>query len=115
MDERRRSGRLGTGPDGLKVRVDGPHGTQHLVARDLSREGLFVEAPKLFPVGANLECRLELPGGAERISFVAEVRHANNAYRAAGGAGPFKGVGVRFIRIGAEEHARLVRYLDAEA
>ena len=70
---------------------------------------MFVESGRPYPAGTRIECAVELPGGV--IAMTAEVRHQTNTYRTEDGAGPYKGMGTRFVRLGAEGHARLVEYL----
>ncbi len=103
----------------LKIRVDGPKGRASLTARDVSKEGVFVESTKPLPVGSRVDCRLELPGqGSERgprIEFAAEVRHQSNKYTTDDGAGPFRGFGVRITRIGVEAQQTLFAFLETFA
>lgn len=87
-----------------------------LVVRDLSDAGAFVEAVKAYDVGQMLECRLELPGehgAAQRVELTAEVRHHANAYRTEDGGGPFRGMGLRFVRLGVEARDTLTRFVGA--
>lgn len=115
-DDRRQSKRT---PLTLKIRVDGPSGRHTLTARDVSKEGIFIESSRPIAVGARVACRLEFPGaGSERgprIEFTAEVRHQASKYMTDDGAGPFRGVGVRITRIGADEQAQLHAFLAAKA
>lgn len=99
----------------LKVRIDGPKGRQHVTARDLSAAGVFVETTTVYPLGQILECRLELTGGdrPQRLELTAEVRHHANAYRTEDGHGPYRGIGLRFMRMDAEVQADLARYLES--
>ncbi len=101
----------------LKIRVDGPQGRHSLTARDLSKEGVFIESPKSFSIGARLDCRLELPGrGSDRgprIEFAAEVRHQSSKYTTDDGGGPFRGFGVRITRIGADEQKTLFTFIES--
>lgn len=111
-DERRQIPRR---PLELKIRVDGPQATQHLTARDLTGAGAFVETPRPIAIGQMLECRLELPGQdgapAERVNLTAEVRHHAKAYKTDDGQGPFRGMGLRFVRIDLDAQAKLVRFV----
>lgn len=113
-DERRQSKRA---PLTLKIRVDGPQGRHSLTARDVSKEGVFIESAKTFNVGARLDCRLELPGkGSDRgprLEFTAEVRHQSSKYTTDDGGGPFRGFGVRITRIGSDEQRLLFAFLDS--
>lgn len=110
-EERRASPRIAAE---LEVKVDGPRGTLHLMARDLSAHGLFLECPRPLATGQQVECRMDLPVGRDtrRITCVAEVRHQSTTYRTTEGLGPFKGMGLRIVRITAEDHATLQRFLE---
>ena len=98
----------------IKIRVDGPRGRQSLVARDLSDAGAFVETVKAYDLGQMLQCRLELPqgeGAALRVEVTAEVRHHATAYRTEDGGGPFRGMGLRFVRLDMEARNTLTRFV----
>lgn len=99
----------------VKVRIDGPKGRSHHTARDLSLAGVFVETTTNLTIGALVECRLELPdgGGSKRLHVTAEVRHQTNSYHTDDGRGPFRGVGLRFVRMDAEVQSDLNRILTA--
>lgn len=45
------------------------------------------------------------------IQATAEVRHQTNTYRTEDGGGPYKGMGLRFVRLGTDELTRLRMYL----
>ena len=100
-------------PLDLKIRVDGPKGRQLLVARDLSIAGLFVETSTVFRVGQLVECRIELPDGpsARRLELTAEVRHLSNGYHTEDGEGPYRGIGLRFVRMEADVQNHLDGFL----
>ena len=104
-------------PQELQVRLDGPKGRARLIARDISSGGLFVETPTSYPLGQILECRLEVPeaGRKLRLDITAEVRHQSNSYHTEDGRGPFRGLGLRFIRMDAEVQAALQQYLRAQS
>ena len=91
------------------VRVDGPRGAHHVKIRDLSLDGMFIESGRPYPAGTRLECTVELAGG--RIALTAEVCHQSNTYRTEDGAGPYKGMGTRFVRLGADGLQTLSGYL----
>ena len=110
-DERRQIPRR---PLELRIRIDGPQATQHLTARDLTGAGAFVETPRPIAIGQMLECRLELPGPdgtSQRIDLTAEVRHHAKAYKTEDGQGPFRGMGLRFVRIDLDAQSKLVRFV----
>lgn len=93
----------------LPIRVDGPRGAHHFTVRDLSLDGLFVESGRPYPAGTRLECTMSLPECA--IDVTTEVRHQTNTYRTEDGEGPYKGMGMRFVRLGADELKILTTYL----
>ena len=97
-------------PQAFRVRAEGPRGTQYLTGRDVSEAGFFVESPKPFDPGQQLRCRLELPDG-DPVEVLAEVRHRTNDYRTDDGQGPYRGMGLRILRMGAEDQARLLAFL----
>lgn len=99
----------------LKVRIDGSKGRHHHVARDLSASGVFVETLFSYQPGEMLDCRLELMEGTtkHRIDINAEVRHQSNAYHTEDGRGPYRGIGLRFVRMDSDVQAILTRYLDS--
>ena len=92
-----------------RVRVEGPRGVHHWTARDLTFDGLFIESTRPYAPGTRLECQLELSRKAIRMT--AEVRHQTNQYRTEDGAGPYKGMGLRFVRLGTDELTVLQEYL----
>ena len=106
MTERRGASRV---PVEIPARVDGPRGAHQCVLRDLSLDGLFIETGRPYATGVRLECRLDLPGTP--VEVTAEVRHQSNTYRTEDGAGPYKGMGLRFVRLGADELQTLRTYL----
>lgn len=101
----------------FKIRVDGPKGRLNVTARDLSAAGVFVETTTSYPRGQMLECRLELPEGdrPRRLELTAEVRHQTNDYHTEDGRGPYRGIGLRFVRMDAEVQAALTSFLTAES
>ena len=92
------------------VRVDGPRGAHHLVVRDFSLDGLFIETGRPYAPGTRLTCSLQID--RELVDLTAEVRHQTNTYRTEDGGGPYKGMGLRFVRLGADELAILQGYLE---
>lgn len=110
--ERRAQSRVATD---LKVRLDGPKGRQTVVARDLSPLGVFVETLFNYQRGQMIELRLELPDGGKsrRIDINTEVRHVSNAYHTDDGRGPYRGVGLRFVRMDADVQSFLNRFLES--
>ncbi len=99
----------------LKIRLD-IGGGQVLLTRDLSVCGAFVDTQKPLPIGKEVQARLELPTGPHdrkhRLELRLEVRHHNKEYLTHQGNGPFRGMGVRFLRMSIEERNLLVKYLD---
>ena len=92
-----------------RVRVDGPRGAHHHTIRDFSLEGLFVEAGRPYPPGTRLTCRIFVD--RQPVEVTAEVRHQSNTYQTEDGGGPYKGMGLRFVRVGADELAILREHL----
>ena len=70
---------------------------------------MFIESGRPYPAGTRLEGTLEIE--SRKISITAEVRHQTNTYRTEDGDGPFKGMGMRFVRLGADELNKLQSYL----
>lgn len=101
----------------LEIRIDGPKGRSRHTARDLSPAGVFVETSASYRVGQLLECRIEVPsgGGKRRLELNAEVRHLSNAYETEDGRGPYRGVGLRFVRMDAQVLAELQTMLSDAA
>ncbi|MEM7676959.1 MAG: PilZ domain-containing protein [Myxococcota bacterium] len=93
----------------LPIRIDGPRGSHHLTVRDLSIDGLFVECGRPYEAGTRLECLLNL--GLQKIEATAEVRHQTNTYRTEDSEGPYKGMGIRFVRLGTDALMTLQTYL----
>lgn len=110
--ERRAQSRVVTD---LKVRIDGVKGRQNVIARDLSASGVFVETLFSYQRGQMLELRLELPddAGKRRLDINTEVRHISNAYHTEDGRGPYRGVGLRFVRMDADVQSFLNRFLQS--
>ena len=93
----------------VSAQVEGPRGVHRLLIRDLSIDGLFIESGRPYPSGTRLECRIDLRPHA--IEVTAEVRHQSNTYQTEDGRGPYKGMGLRFLRLGADEMAILREFL----
>ena len=79
------------------------------MVRDLSLDGLFIESSRPYASGTRLECHLRL--GDATLTLTGEVRHLCNEYRTQDGAGPYKGMGLRFVRLGSDELNRLRAHL----
>lgn len=109
-DDRRLHART---PQDFAVRLDGPQGRQRLVARDLSAGGVFIEIARPYRIGERVEVRVEveIDGAKEWLEMEAEVRHHTNTYQTDDGRGPYRGMGLRFIRFDADQQARLLAFL----
>jgi len=92
----------------LPIRIYGPRGSHSLTVRDVSVDGLFVESGRPYGEGTRLECLIDL--GHQKIEATAEVRHQTNTYRTEDGEGPYKGMGIQFVRLGAEALMTLRTY-----
>lgn len=92
------------GSDGQALRIDRLSTT---LASDVSQSGMFLMQAQL-PPGTHVHFYFELPGGY--IEAVGKVVHNQHRPDAGGVARP--GSGVRFIRMGEGDRARLGAYLD---
>lgn len=80
-----------------------------MMARDLSIDGLFVESGRPYPAGTRLECCLDL--NRKPVQVTTQVRHQSNQYHTEDGVGPYKGMGLQFVRLGADELVTVRAYL----
>ena len=91
---------------GAPARADGPRGPIRGICRNLSVGGMFFSGPTL-PVGKAMDFAIELaPGAAVRAT--GEVRYHHQYPDGSG-------VGVRFVRIAAEDLELLGEYVQAAA
>lgn len=92
---------------GVPARFDGPRGPVRGSCRNLSVGGLFFLGGTA-PVGRSVELQIELPDGPP-IRATGEVRYHHD-YGSEG-----QGMGIRFVRIGAEDLVRVSRWVETHA
>ncbi|MFZ5469098.1 MAG: PilZ domain-containing protein [Myxococcota bacterium] len=91
---------------GGAAKAEGPKGPLRGICRNISLGGLFFTGPAL-PVGSSVQLELQLPGSGA-VSALGEVRY-HHAY--ADGAG----MGIRFLRLGQDDLARLTTFVESSA
>ncbi len=89
---------------GMSGRAEGPTGPVRGVVRNLSKGGMFFLAGNLLPVGSTYDLAFELPGEPP-IRATGEVRYH---YKYADG----QGMGIRFVRLAADDLAVISRYVS---
>ena len=92
---------------GMPARAQSPSGTIRGVVRNLSCGGMFFLTPAKFRVGQSLECQLDLPG-KNATKVTGEVRYQYNYSDG-------QGVGVKFVRLGADDLEHIAEYVNARA
>jgi uncharacterized protein (TIGR02266 family) len=89
---------------GMPGRAEGPNGTVRGVVRNLSRGGMFFLTPTVMPVGKTMDLQIDLPGPKPTV-VTGEVRYS---FKYNDG----QGIGIRFVRLGAEDLASISKFVD---
>ncbi len=90
---------------GAPAKLEGPRGPVRGICRNLSGGGLFFVGGTV-PVGRSVELEITLPEG--KVTATGEVRYLHDYDE-----GP--GMGIRFVRIGQEDLARVTAFVESHA